>query len=259
MGPPPTGGTPAPPRGPGSSSIAREASTSYVAARTAASAASSARCWAFDSASAAWRASVVMRPIFSRFLARSRSSSACWLCTRTCSRRAFACSSSAAAALTRDCASARVLESSSDAAAGANVAMTVWLATTRSPGRSSIRRTRPATGADTTNRSRTRVRPSWSSVSDSGPRVTRAKSTGTGRGRVARNSPAANTRPMAPQKAIRRRVVLVIGWSSSLVPRPGLRYSLVFSTSTRSSRSSRRRTTSADRIVATTMVTADKA
>ena len=65
--------------------------------------------------------------------------------------------------------------SSSGAAAGVRRATTVLPRTTRSPGSSSMRSSRPMTGADTTKRSRTRVSPSSSIVTCIGPRSTRPR------------------------------------------------------------------------------------
>ena len=96
----------------------------------------------------------------------------------------------ASAACARAVSSARVRASSSAGDTGWKVASRVRLARTGSPGSSSIRSTRPATGAETTKRSRTRVSPSSSSVTSSGPGVTVAISAGTGAGRNAQTSAA---------------------------------------------------------------------
>ena len=76
----------------------------------------------------------------------------------------------ASAACARAVSSARVRASSSAGDTGWKVASRLRLARTGSPGSSSIRSTRPATGAETTKRSRTRVSPSSSSVTCEGAR-----------------------------------------------------------------------------------------
>ena len=68
---------------------------------------------------------------------------------------------------------------------GSISATTVWPATTGSPTSASMRLERPAMGAESTKTSRTRVSPSSLTVTTSGPRSARAKSTGTGCGRKA--------------------------------------------------------------------------
>ena len=69
------------------------------------------------------------------------------------------------------------VRASSSGGASARTRATTWPRFTRSPGSSSIRSTRPDTGADTMNRSRTRVTPSSSTVTTNGPRATDATST----------------------------------------------------------------------------------
>jgi hypothetical protein len=76
-------------------------------------------------------------------------------------------------------------------------------------------RFRPLTGADTTNRSRTRVTASWSSVTCIGPRTAVPRSTGTACGRSATASTTSSPAPITPQISTRRLVVLVI----DLLPR----------------------------------------
>ena len=110
--------------------------------------------------------------IFGKRLGRGRRSRRAWssvACARCSSARARP--SAALALSTPASASARVRASSSGGAS-ARTRATTWPRFTRSPGSSSIRSTRPDTGADTTNRSRTRVTPSSSTVTTSGPRET---------------------------------------------------------------------------------------
>ena len=103
----------------------------------------------------------------------------------------------------------------------------------RSPGSSSMRCSRPATGADTTNRSRTRVSPSSSMVTCSGPRVDRGR-VDLDRLRPQRHAEDAERRPRR-----RRSAACVLSRSHQ-----ARRYSRIFSTATRSRRSSRRLTIS---------------
>ena len=103
-------------------------------------------------------------------------------CGRADRARPAPVSALARAASTAAVSSARVRGSSSGDSAGTSRTTTVLPRTTGSPGSSSIRCRRPATGADTTNRSRTRVSPSSSIV--------------TRRGRE-RRAPARLLRPLA--------------------------------------------------------------
>ena len=108
-------------------------------------------------------------PLSSSVFARAASASACvsstvTRCTSACAR----VRPPMRRAATRASAAARVRASSGTGAAGSIIATSVCPAVTRSPGRLSMRSTRPDTGADTTNRRRSRVSPSSSTVTRNG-------------------------------------------------------------------------------------------
>ena len=144
------------------SRLARATSSWYSAARTENSADCSDRAsdcaWrsaASSSRGAITRSSTSPFARFSSDCANARSD-----LMRSTSARAPP--SAASAAFTRAASSARVRTSSSAGSVGWNSASTVLPATTGSPGSSSMRRMRPGSGAETTYRSRTRVRASSS-------------------------------------------------------------------------------------------------
>src|SRR5262245_22529372 len=85
---------------------------------------------------------------------------------------------------------------------------------TRSPGRSRIRRNLPASGDETTYRSRRRVFPSSSTHTCRLPTSTRATSTGTGLGRKAYTT--APTRPSTSKLAM---ILLIQRFTTLLLPR----------------------------------------
>ena len=175
-------------------SCARTARRSASADRTAAAAASAASRRDRAAVSASSRLPAVVNPPWDSSRVRRSVRSAWARSAAACSAIALARSKAASAACARAVSSARVRASSSAGATGWKVASRVRFARTGSPGSSSIRSTRPATGAETTKRSRTRVSPSSSSVTWSGPGATLAISAGTGAGRNAHTSVAITAR-----------------------------------------------------------------
>ena len=116
--------------------------------------------------------------------------------------RAPARSTPAAAALSRAVASVRLRASTMDDMTGVSTA-TVSPAATVSPSRRVMRASRAATGAETVNRSFSRVRPSSSMDCSKRPCVTADVSTSTGRGAKAHASAAtaASTAPAHPRSS----------------------------------------------------------
>ncbi len=154
---------------------ARESSAAAAAAANCAPrSASSAVCTAASRASSAC---LVVRPDVSSLRSRARSALARSSDARARCSSAWARPTAPRAVSTAASASARVRASSSGGASACTRAITVLPRTTASPGSRSMRSTRPDTGADTTKRSCTRVSPSSSTVTTSGPRDTWPTST----------------------------------------------------------------------------------
>ena len=156
---------------------------------------------------------------------------ACSSATVAAAMRLPACRTVACAAPMRAFCSRIVRSSSIGLSAGRSCA-SASPALTASPSRSVMRCSLPASGAETTKRSRRRVRASSSIVVSKRPTLAVATSTSIGRGANAHTSRAARAATVRPPNSRVLRCMCVF-------------YSRVLSAATMSSRSMRRRTTSA--------------